>query len=215
MPVILLVRHGQASFGEADYDRLSALGRRQSQVVGQELAHRSLRNPMLVCGTLRRQRDTAAIAVAEAGLVMEPMTDPRWNEYDHADLLKHLRPATGEEASPASSRDLQVLLDEALLAWVQEGSDRGWGAFSEGARSALEELIATIGPGRDGVVFTSGGVVAAICAGLLDGSAKTVVALNRMAINSSITKLIAGPSGISLASFNEHAHLKQSEVTFR
>jgi broad specificity phosphatase PhoE len=214
MPVILLVRHGQASFGEADYDRLSELGRRQSQVVGQELVRRGLRDPVVACGTLLRQRDTATIALAEAGLSVEPLMDPRWNEYDHGDLLQHLQAAPGK-APPASSRDVQVLLDAALATWVGEGSDQGWGAFSGGARSALEELIRAIGPGRDGIVFTSGGVVAAICAGLLDGSANSVVALNRMAINSSITKLIAGSAGISLASFNEHAHLEPHEVTYR
>ena len=29
MGILYLVRHGQASFGEADYDRLSPLGHRQ------------------------------------------------------------------------------------------------------------------------------------------------------------------------------------------
>ena len=38
MGVLLLVRHGQASLGTADYDRLSDIGRRQAQVTGARLA---------------------------------------------------------------------------------------------------------------------------------------------------------------------------------
>jgi broad specificity phosphatase PhoE len=220
VPVILLIRHGQASFGEANYDQLSALGRRQSEIVGHELARRSLRNPIVVCGSLRRQRDTATIALTAANLHVEPQVDPRWDEYDHADLFKHFRPPTEdtedtEAIVPTSSRELQVLLDDALLRWVDEGADLGWGAFSGGARAALNELVAGAGPGRDGVVFTSGGVIAAICAGLLEGGAKSVVMLNRMAINAAFTKVVAGPSGVSLSSFNEHAHLARVDVTSR
>src|SRR4051812_30533219 len=63
MPIVLLVRHGQASFGGDDYDRLSDLGREQSQATGRWLRHRELRRPVVVHGSLRRQRDTAALAL--------------------------------------------------------------------------------------------------------------------------------------------------------
>jgi broad specificity phosphatase PhoE len=214
MPVILLVRHGQASFGEADYDRLSELGRRQSRAAGRELARRSLRDPVVVSGSLRRQRDTAAIALAEADLPVEVAIDARWDEYNHADLFKHLSDFTPATA-PTSSRDFQKVLDDALLHWVSEGSETGWGAFSGGARAALDQVIAAAGRGRDALVFTSGGVIAALCAELLDGGAKTVVKLNRVAVNSGMTKLLVGASGISLSSYNDHAHLDRADITLR
>jgi broad specificity phosphatase PhoE len=214
VPVILLIRHGQASFGRENYDELSELGRRQSEIVGRELARRSLRNPLAVCGTLRRQVDTARIALAEARLAVEPSVDARWDEYNHGSLLKHFA-QNAEAPSPTSSRELQVLLDDALLRWVQEDDDAGWGAFSGGALSALDDLIDATGRSRDAVVFTSGGVIAAICAGLLAGSAKSMVMLNRMAINAGITKLVTGPSGVFLSTYNEYGHLGQSNVTSR
>ena len=37
MAAIYLVRHGQASFGAADYDQLSARGEQQAQLLGQWL----------------------------------------------------------------------------------------------------------------------------------------------------------------------------------
>jgi NAD(P)-dependent dehydrogenase (short-subunit alcohol dehydrogenase family) len=65
------------------------------------------------------------------------------------------------------------------------------------------------------VVFTSGGVVAAVCARLLGAGAQAVVALNRVTVNGAITKLVAGASGTSLSAFNEHAHIPTADVTYR
>lgn len=214
MPVVLLVRHGQASFGAQDYDRLSELGRRQAALVGEELRRRRLRDPVVLSGSLRRQRDTAAIALPGVDVTV----DARWDEYDSLDLLeRHGPPADGR--APASSREVQQLLDVALLAWIEHGGPaddpRGWPAFSGGAVSALTELVGRLGRGRDAVVLTSGGVVAAICAHLLGGPAQTVVALNRLAVNGGVTKLVAGSTGLSLSTFNEHAHLPVEQVTYR
>ena len=39
MTTIYLVRHGQASFGAASYDQLSAKGEQQAQVVGDFFKH--------------------------------------------------------------------------------------------------------------------------------------------------------------------------------
>jgi broad specificity phosphatase PhoE len=207
VPVVLLVRHGQASFGSADYDNLSDVGREQSSVVGAELARRGLREPVAVCGTLRRQRDTALLALAAAGLDAEPVVDGRWDEYDHLDLLRRYIPPE-EAESDGSSRGVQPLLDRALAAWVEDGDDGGWPAFAGGAQGALGALADALPSGRDAVVFTSGGIIAAVCAHLLGGGAPSVVALNRVTANGAITKVTVGRGGTSLVSFNDHAHFE-------
>ena len=209
MPVVLLVRHGQASFGADDYDQLSGVGRQQSEVVGEELRRRALRDPVVVHGTLRRQRDTASLALPDVGT----STDGRWDEYDHLGLLQRYAPPPGG-APPTSSKEVQGLLDVALQHWVDD-ADGGWPAFQDGATTALRELVASLPRGRDAVVFTSGGIVAAVCAFLLGAGAGTVVALNRVTVNGGITKLVAGSSGTSLVAFNEHAHLPADAVTYR
>jgi broad specificity phosphatase PhoE len=212
MPVVLLVRHGQASAGADDYDVLSDQGRRQSQVVGAELARRGLRQPVAAQGTLRRQQDTASLALAAAGLDVVPDQDPRWDEYDHLGLLsRYLDPAPQR---PASSRELQGLLDRALDAWIRDDGG-GWAGWAAARLAAFTDLAAGLGRGRDAVVFTSGGVVAAVCAGLLGLPADGVVALNRVMVNGGITKLAVGSSGASLLSVNEHAHLDPADVTYR
>ena len=201
MPVVLLVRHGQASFGAEDYDVLSDLGREQSEVVGQELARRALRNPVSVCGSLRRQRDTAELALPG----VPPAVDPRWDEYDHLGLLQ--RYVAQDAEHDGTSKGVQALLDEALAKWVDDPAG-GWTDFSGGATTALQELVASLEPGRDAVVFTSGGVIAAVCGAMLGVAASGVVALNRVTANGAITKVVVGSSGASLVAFNDHAHFE-------
>lgn len=199
MPVVLLVRHGQASFGAQDYDVLSELGQEQSRVVGDELARRQLREPLVASGGLRRQRDTAVLA----GLGEDLRTDARLDEYDHLGLLERYVP----DGAFSDSRGMQDLLDAALGAWTRDPVG-GWASFAGGAAEAVDELAAAAGRGRDAVAFTSGGVVAAVCAQLLGGGADAVVALNRVAANAAVTKLVVGRSGTTLMSYNDHAHFE-------
>ena len=201
MPVVHLVRHGQASFGADDYDVLSDLGRTQAAAVGAELSRRGLGDSRSSCGTLRRQRDTAALAMPG----VEPHVDGRWDEYDHLELLKRY---TAPDRAPAdrSPQGVQPLLDEALAGWVADGDGGGWPVFAGGAARALAATAAELDRGQAAVVFTSGGVIAAISAGLLGLGAEGVVALNKVAVNGAITTVIVGSSGTSLLSFNDHAH---------
>ena len=58
MGTLYLVRHGQASFGAADYDRLSALGHRQAVRLGEHWKERGMRFDAVITGTLRRHGQT-------------------------------------------------------------------------------------------------------------------------------------------------------------
>lgn len=213
MPTITLLRHGQASFGAADYDALSDLGREQAAVAGAELARRALRDPLVVCGTLSRQRDTATEAMSAMGLDGEPVVDGRWDEYDHVGLVGAYAAAAGDEA-PTDTRSFQAVLDTALAEWIGADDEGGWRAFAGGAVAALEDLAGGLG-GRDAVVSTSGGIIAAIGAHLLGGDARTVVALNRVVVNAALTTLLVGRTGLTLVSFNDHAHLLGDRVAMR
>src|SRR5690606_42045414 len=83
MGAIYLVRHGQASFGSDDYDKLSPLGKEQGVVVGEELRRRGLEFAVVRSGSMVRQRDTAIAAGFHAD------QDARWNEYDFADVFAY------------------------------------------------------------------------------------------------------------------------------
>ena len=63
MPVIYLIRHGQASFGAENYDALSDHGWEQSRVLGRHLREQNLGVPRVLCGAMRRHRETAEAAL--------------------------------------------------------------------------------------------------------------------------------------------------------
>ncbi len=203
MAIVCLVRHGQASFGAADYDALSDLGREQAVAAGDELARRGVRDPLLVSGTLRRQRDTAALL----GLGAVAVEDRRWDEYDHLGLVRARAGGTDADAAwTGDSRAFQTHLDAALRAWMA-GDLPGWDRFRDDAAAALDDVVSRLTPGRDAVVVTSGGVIATVVGGLLGVGADGVVALNRVVVNAGVTTVLVGSSGVNLLSWNEHAYL--------
>ena len=87
MPVIYLIRHGQASFGKEDYDQLSDVGWEQSRILGRALQNQDLGVPRSICGTMRRHVETAEATLGELGLAKEWHTDTGFNEYNHSELL--------------------------------------------------------------------------------------------------------------------------------
>src|SRR4051812_6256611 len=149
MPALILLRHAQASYGAADYDVLSDTGAVQARTARDALAARGLTPERIVVGTLRRQRDTA-LPWTEAGVRLDE--DPRWNEYDAADVLRAHGPGEGAslETPGVEARDFQAVLDEALLAWIAAGADsaadEAWPALPARLAAAPDEA----GGGRQG-----------------------------------------------------------------
>ncbi|QEC48084.1 histidine phosphatase family protein [Baekduia soli] len=216
MPSVLLVRHGQASYGGEDYDVLSEIGHRQAAVLAGELQRRGVDIHRLVSGGLNRQRDTAAAFAATTGLEVE--VDPGWDEYDSQDVLTHhstsdarLDRKPGEPTTSISSRDFQDLLDGVLTDWITAGdaspAAEPWTAFDARVRAAMDRVIDSLGSGQTALVVSSGGTIGGICAALLGMPPTDLVTFNRVAVNTGITRLVSGRSGVTLVTFNEHGHL--------
>jgi broad specificity phosphatase PhoE len=220
MGVLLLVRHGQASLGAAEYDQLSELGVRQAEILGARLAGTDLPVDRVACGTLARQRDTAwpvlaALRREASGLV----TDGRLDEYDHVGVMAQHTPEitfAGSTADGESGRRLQSALEEAIGRWMSggDGYAESHDAFVSRAVGAVGDLTAA--PGNT-IAVTSGGVIAAACVQALGLPAGRWPALARLIVNSSITKMVSGASGTHLVTFNDHAHLESDRalITYR
>lgn len=212
MPAVYLLRHGQASFGGADYDVLSTVGEQQAKVLGAELNRREVSVSAVWSGTLRRQVDTATGCLAELGLDTPVRRDPRWDEYDHLGLV----PGGHGEVDPAdpaaAARIFQERLDESLRAWLTDGGPVGamgtWAEFTGRIMAVVADAVTGLPRGGAALVFTSAGVISAVCAGLLHLPPAGYLALNRTMANASITKLVSGRSGTTLVSFNEHGHFE-------
>lgn len=210
MGAVYLVRHGQASFGAEDYDRLSERGAEQAALAGAELRRREVTFSQARTGSLSRQVKTAEIALAGLGSAPAAKEDPRWNEYDHVAIAEHHAGGAGQVG--ADPRAYQAVLDAALTSWVEAGDGspcaETWPAFLARVRGALEDVVAALGKGEHAVVFTSGGVIAAVCGALMGAPEAGLLKLNRVTVNAGITKLVSGRGGLTLLSFNEHPHFE-------
>lgn len=221
MSQILLVRHGQASWGAADYDVLSEVGERQAQVAGAALARRGPAPELVLHGVMKRQRETARILVEAAGWSCPVTEDLAWDEMDHHEVLER-QPRTFEAEQP-SAREFQEWFERATDRWTSGDHDDDYAesfpAFTERVRAALDGLVHRLGPSGTAVVVTSGGPVARLTSDLIGGDARTHSMLAPVVLNASVTKIVVGRRGTTLVSFNDHSHLEQADhdelVTYR
>src|SRR6478736_1102556 len=114
MGVLLLVRHGQASFGSDDYDVLSETGWQQARLLGRDLADRGVEPDLVVRGSMRRHRETAEAMIAGAGWKTEPRVDADWDEFDHLGVVS----AHGESVEGLDRREFQLLFERATARWA-------------------------------------------------------------------------------------------------
>jgi broad specificity phosphatase PhoE len=92
-----------------------------------------------------------------------------------------------------------------MQVWIDDASPT-WRSFSDGALEALASIAEQTPKGCEAIVATSAGVTAAIVGRLLGLNARGVIALNRVSVNASITTVLSGARGLSLLTFNDHAH---------
>ena len=93
MGSIYLIRHGQASLGAANYDVLSPLGIRQSQLCGEHFGALGLQFDACYAGTLQRQIDTARHALdAMNQPSLAVQSDASFNEYHSDQVLESYLP---------------------------------------------------------------------------------------------------------------------------
>ncbi len=218
---LVLLRHGQASFGSTDYDVLSDGGRRQAVLLGAALKERYPRVGAVVTGTMRRQRDTAAATLGAMGLEAPRAEDPAWNEFDHVDVLRALEPRFRDDAelhrvfasgaSPAGAFERAFLA--AVSRWTSGAHDADyretWADFLARVDGALSRALTPPGAAGGGpvLVFTSGGPISAACRVPLRATDAAGVLSNAFRIaNASVTELAVDHDGFVLRTFNDCAH---------
>jgi broad specificity phosphatase PhoE len=212
MAELILVRHGQASFGEDDYDKLSELGWRQSRWLGEHFAERGAAFDRVIRGSLRRHAETL-VGIAEGmGKALGGSEDPRLNEYDsHALLSAHLKgkplPESGDR------REHFRILREAMYAWT-DGTLAGaphepFSEFRERVLGALADLRG--GAAKRVLVVSSGGPISTILVEVLGMPQRGVVDLNLQTRNTGISELQSGASRIHCVSFNNVPHLDRPD----
>lgn len=213
MGVLLLVRHGQASFGAVNYDQLSAIGERQGRLLGDAWAATGFAPTHVVSGSMSRQHGTASAISLGGGWRHDAVVDAGWNEFDHLELVG----AGTDGAMPSDPLEFQKALDLRMREWADGGihGAESFTSFQDRVEAAGERMMSTIRPGGSAVVVSSSGVISWLAARLLGGGVEQWIRLNRVSVNTGVTKIVCGRQGASLVSYNEHSHLQGSELTYR
>ncbi|NUR95080.1 MAG: histidine phosphatase family protein [Kribbellaceae bacterium] len=217
MGVIYLIRHAQASFGARDYDKLSELGSKQAERLASVLA--DVRPDLVVSGSMRRHQQTASLA----GFTAE--VDPGYDEFDHQEVLVAHKPSYKRHAVMVADlartgnprRAFQDVFSAATQRWIDggDGYSETFKAFCDRSEEALRRTAFSLGKGSTALVFTSGGPIAAVVGRLLSGGDELWTKLNPVTINTAITKVVSGRSGLTVVSYNEHVHLGADLLTYR
>ncbi|MDZ5623354.1 histidine phosphatase family protein [Nocardioides sp. HM23] len=236
MRLLYLVRHAQASFGKRDYDALSDLGHEQSRVLGRALADRQIVPDVVIRGELRRHRETAdgilvglADADADAAASVPVEVDAGWDEFDFQHVVEVHKPLyrsrTVMLADLARSRTprqrFQEIFEDATARWTGGESDddyrESFPAFTDRIQAALLAAAARTPDSGTAIVVTSGGPIGLAASHLLAGDASLWAPLNKVAVNTAVTKVINGRSGLTLSSYNDHSHVEHDRrlLTYR
>jgi broad specificity phosphatase PhoE len=230
MGAIYLVRHGQASFGKLDYDRLSETGYEQARVLGTALRQRIPQIDAVATGAMVRHRQTADACLQAMQRTIVCQEIPGFNEFDHDQIIQRYEPRytnrlalTFDMAkSLKPRRAFQEMFEKAVARWIsgQYDSDytESWSSFRARCVHALDTLIESLGPSKTAIVFTSGGPITAICQRHLHIPDEHAFKLNWTLTNCAVTKFIYGSRGLYMSTVNDHAHFEGARsnlITYR
>ena len=229
MSELVLVRHGQASFGQASYDKLSQQGVQQVRLLCQHWQALGEEFDCLYSGTLQRQTETARELQALAPPQQQDFVSLQsLNEY-HGDSLMQIYLRDHHQAGEGvpgltwpitQERQFQRLFEAATDHWIRDQLNPGeadgdfepWQDFRARVHGVIDELMQRHHSGSRVLVCTSGGVIAMALQRVLQFPDEQVIATNWMIHNSSVTRIKYGNGRVSLTQFNSLPHLERPEL---
>lgn len=233
MSQLMLIRHGQASFGAADYDRLSEIGERQARLVGRHLATLGQTFDVVVSGAMRRQRHTAELACAAYEQPPEHVVDTAFDEYDADALFAAYMPRVLDENPDLAAQREHMSQDRRLFQKTFErvthhwlaGSDHdhphceAWVDFRARVQAGLERLRSDYPRDSRIALFSSGGPIAVSIATATEASEPKTIEINWSVYNAAVSELRSTRTGWRMLGFNDIAALRAAGddalITFR
>ncbi len=212
---VYLVRHGQASAGTDNYDRLSTLGIRQAQLLGDYWKKQSFKIDGAFCGTLQRQQHTAELVLAKVDHIPSLQSTEVLNEYDHHTIDKLYGEGLNSDMAVDFTFDQYL---EIMTRW-QNAAERdankamSWQTFSMQGWIAVQEAVAAFEQQQKQtdinlVFFTSGGVIASVVKQVLGLDFDMTMRKLWQTRNASITRLLFDEFGYCMVNSNTIPHLE-------
>ncbi|HEX4919029.1 MAG TPA: histidine phosphatase family protein [Limnobacter sp.] len=226
MSKLILMRHGQASFGEQKYDELSELGRQQARATGLWMQAQANHLDAVLCGPRSRQQSTAieVLNAMDCAHSIRPAPDTFLDEFAEGEEIfkaaerRFGRPMLlrGERGGQRSHKEVLQDYDALCRAWADgevgiEGRASNSDFQAELANwldSKVRDAAGT--SGQHILVVTSAGVIAALVRHVLGLPASSWYSLLRVVRNASLSEILYSKDRCSLLSFNGTAHLPAS-----
>ena len=118
MTEIYFVRHGQASFGAENYDKLSTIGHKQSELLGLHLKKTSLKFDKVICGKMKRHQET--LAEINKNLKLKNIIfDDRLNELNYQSL-ENAYHSKYNSLPPRTSTEFRDFHQNLISAWASK-----------------------------------------------------------------------------------------------
>lgn len=224
MAEFYLVRHGQASFGARNYDKLSPMGIQQSVWLGEYFARRNISFDSLWRGEMLRHQETAQGICSALSSPPEHQIHSGLNEFDFQNIANayleiHPDERVAKDAPPAA---FYRLLKKAMGAWSiqalpEQALRETWPQF----RSRVEEVLKAIcaqNSQQPTLLVSSGGAMSMLISLVLGLKANQVIELNMQIKNAGFSHFFYNRDQVRLGSFNNVPHLDMPErvgaVTF-
>jgi broad specificity phosphatase PhoE len=224
LSTIFMVRHGQASFGQKNYDQLSQRGREQARVLAEYMIRTGLSFDAVYAGDMVRQKDTAneilAVFRSHDGNLPALNILSEFNEYSSRDIIMaHIHDAVGED--PDLKADLKNIYDDKqafqrvfekiMMRWISGEADKPgvvrWQDFCGRVRSGLRRVMEDNGRKKKILICTSGGPISAAVQTALDLSDEKALRIAWHVVNTAMTSFVYNGESMALTSFNNASHL--------
>jgi broad specificity phosphatase PhoE len=232
---ITLVRHAQASFLEANYDKLCANGEAQARLLGEYWLRRGMIFHNAYSGPRIRQRETARIVAdvyRDAGRCFpEVVVMSEFDEYQAAAVMhtclpplmrvnseiREMSSAYEKSCDPGERRRTFQRLFEAVVGkWVagEIAADgiESWQDFCLRVERGVVQVIHGTTPAAGAVVFTSSEPIGAAMRRALHLSAEDALQLSWMSRNASFSDFRASGERFMLSAFNAYPHLDEDSL---
>ena len=225
MSEIYLFRHGQASFGADNYDKLSPNGVKQAQILARHLVQTGKSFDAIYFGEMERQQKTAQEFIDYCSKnqleTPQPTILDAFNEYDSVAVWQALVPELAQE-DPSIAKDMaeiagekkafQRVFSKVMDRWISDSYQAAgipnWNDFKQRVRQGLEDLITRHGAGKQIAIFTSGGPISVVVQAALDLTDPKTLEVSWQLMNASVTRIKYNSRGIMLAVFNDVTHLE-------
>ncbi len=235
MSRLFLVRHGQASFLERNYDKLSPRGEKQSRILGEYWSGLGLHFDCMYSGPRVRQRETARIvgeAYRSAGIAWpEPAVLESFDEFQAELVMERSLPVlieadagirrmhedfkrsqTRTEQFKTFQRIFEIVIGRWADGQIPLNGIEPWPEFCERVQRGLSQLASNGSRGQQIAIFSSGGPVGIAMQRALGLNTEATLRTAWMVRNSAYSEFLFSADRFTLSSYNATPHLTDPDL---